>query len=157
QHGDGVLAGKRRPERAPRDAGLPVLEDRRIPPFRKLDHERVRSTFFAVVPDEPRAQPPRLHAHDRVGTRVERRILVEDLYADHVFLQLIATPGERFQDDESEKPFEAVDLPERDARQHALELLPGCLAGILLLPGGFAPRSPPTRSLAGGPCPAPLA
>ena len=51
---------------------------------------RVGAPFFAVVADQLRAQPARLHAHDRIGARIERCLLAEDLHADDVFLQFVA-------------------------------------------------------------------
>ena len=131
-HGDRVLSGERRPERAARGAGrLAVLEDRRVAALGELDDQRVGAAFLAVVAHQARAQPPRLHPDDRVGARIERRVLVEDLDADHVFLELIAASRERFGHGEVQEPLEPVDLAERDARQHALELRPGGLVGVL--------------------------
>ena len=82
------------------------------------------AAFLAVVAHQPRAQAPRLHADDRVGARIERRVLVEDLHADDVFLELVAAPGERLEDDEAEEALEPIDLPEGGARQNPIELLP---------------------------------
>jgi hypothetical protein len=96
------------------------------------DDERVRAAFFAVVAHETRPQPPRLDPDDRVGARVEGGILVEDLDADHVLLELIAASRERFGHREVEEALEPVDLPEGDARQHPLELRLGGLVAVLL-------------------------
>ena len=73
--------------------------------------------------DEPGAQPARLHADDRIGARIERRLLAEDLDADDVFLQLAAAPADRFDDDEADEALEAIDLREGLAREDAIELV----------------------------------
>ena len=49
--------------------------------------------------------------------------LAEHLHADHVFLQLVPRPATRLQHDEVEEPLEPIDLPERHAREDALEML----------------------------------
>ena len=112
-------------DRAPRrsTAGSRPLEGRRVAALRQLDHELVGPSLLAVVAQQARAQPSRLDADDRVGARIERRLLVEDLHADDVLLQLIAAPGDRLADDEVEEALEAIDLPERRAGEEAFELL----------------------------------
>ena len=138
QDRDGVLpdeGGADRPLRS--GARFVRLEGRRVSTLRQLDDQLVGAGLLAVVAHQPRAQPARLHAHDRVGARVERRLLVEDLHADDVLLQLIAAAGDGLGDDEVEEPFEAIDLPERRAGEEALELpANGRVAGV-------RPRSDP--------------
>ena len=71
----------------------------------------------------------------RSGRRADRTtLLVEDLHADDVLLQLIAAPGHRLVDDEVEEALEAVDLPERRAAEESFELL----ALRCVLAGGVA-------------------
>ena len=67
---------------------------RRVPALRQVDDQFVAMALFAVIARQPRAQAARLHAHDRVGARIERRFLAEHLDADHVFLELAAAAGD---------------------------------------------------------------
>ena len=90
------------------------------------------AALLAVIAGESRAQAAGLDADDRVGARVERRALVEDLHADDVFLQLIAAPLQRLQCDEAEKALEAIDLTECGAGQNAIQFLPRRRVGVLL-------------------------
>ena len=101
-HRDGVASRERGRERRPERGGaLAGAEDGRVAALRQVDDLLVALTLFAVVAREPRAQPPRLHPHDRVGARIERRFLPEDLDADHVLLEVAAAAVERLEDDEA--------------------------------------------------------
>ena len=121
---DGISPRQRGADRASTGRyRLTRLEDRRVTAFWQLDDDSVGPALFAVVPHQSGAQPPRLHTHDRVRARIERRVLVEDLNADDVFLELIATADERFEHDEAQKSLETTHLAECGARQDAVQLL----------------------------------
>src|SRR5204862_4167662 len=114
--------------RSPRHAARgATLERRRVAALRQLDDDLVVLSFLAVVTHEARAQPPGLHAHDRIRPRIERLLLAEYLDADDVFLQLIAASGDGLERDEREEPFESIDLLKRRAAEDAVELLPHVL------------------------------
>ena len=133
QHCNRVLTGERRPRRAAAAAGsVAIPEDRSVAALWQLDDDRIRAADLAVIPLEPRSQPARLHAYDRVGARVERRILVEHLHADDVFLELVAATFERFADDEAEESLEAIGLTEGRAGEHTVELLACPRVSVLL-------------------------
>ena len=83
----------------------------------------VGAAFLAVVAHQLGAQPPRLHAHDRVGARIERLLLAEHLDADDVFLQLVAAAGDGFEHDECEEALEPIALLEGRAGENPFELL----------------------------------
>ena len=76
-----------------------AAEHRRVPAFRQVDDDLVVLAFLAVVALETGAQPAGLHAHDRIGPRVERGLPAEDLHADRVFLEVVGlcpgAPGSR--------------------------------------------------------------
>ena len=114
-------------ERRPTDVESRTLEYRRVAAFRKLDHDRIRSALLPVVAHQPRAQAAGLHAHDRVSARIEGGILVEDLHADDVFLELVAVPVERLETHELQESLQPIDLPEGRARQNPIQLLRGPL------------------------------
>ncbi len=138
QDRDGIPPCQRSADRAASGwCCLTCLEDRRVTAFRQLDHDGVGTALFAVVTRQPGAQPSRLHTDDGVRARIEGRVLVEDLNADHVFLELIAASEQRFEDDEAQKTLETTHLTERGARQHAVQLLTFSLVRILLR-GRFA-------------------
>jgi hypothetical protein len=123
QHGDGVVIDECGADGALcRRARSAAREHRRVAAFRQVDDQVVRRAFGLVVAEQPGPESPRLDADDRVGSRVEGRLLVEHLNADDVFLQFIAAAGERLEDDEIEEPFEAIDLVERRAPEHLFEL-----------------------------------
>ena len=133
KNGDGIPAGERRADRAaPGRYRLTYLEDRCVAAFRQLDDDGVGPALVAVVAHQSSAQAPRLHPHDGVGARIEGRVLIEDLHADDVFLELIAAAVQRFEDDEAQEALEAADLTKGGARQHAVQLLAFSLLGILL-------------------------
>ena len=51
-------------------------------------------------------------------------VALTHLHADHVFLELIAASGDRFERDERQKPFEAIDLLKRRAAEDAVQMAP---------------------------------
>ena len=118
------------------DRRVALLEDRRVAALRQLDQRLVGASLFAVVADQLRAQPPRLHADDRIGARIERVFLAEHLHADDVFLQLVPAARDRLEHDELQEPLELVALLERRAGEDALELLPDGIVGLELRGGG---------------------
>jgi hypothetical protein len=124
EHDDRVAAGEGGGQRGPgRDRALAPPEDRRVAALRQIDEDLVGVTVLAIVANQPRAEPPRLDAHDRIRARVEGRLLAEHLDADHVFLQLAAAAFDGFLDDEREEPLQPIDLGERLAAEHAVQLL----------------------------------
>ena len=98
QHRDGVAADQRGRHRSlDQHRRVALLEDRRVAALRQLDHRLVGASFFAVVAHQFGPQPPRLHADDRVGARIEGLFLAEHLHADDVFLQLVPAAGDGFE------------------------------------------------------------
>ena len=88
-----------------------------------------RPALLPVVPDEFRAQPARLHAHDRVVSRIEGVLLAEHLHADDVFLQLMSAAGHGLHHDERQEALQAIALLKRLARQNAFKVLSDGLVG----------------------------
>ena len=123
QHGDSVRSQQYGIDRAGLGcAPLPRAERRRVAAFRKVDDQRVVPALFAVVLRQACAQPTGLHAHQRIGTRVEGVFLLEDLDGDDVLLELAGAIVERLLDDEAEESLETLGLLERVAGEHTLEL-----------------------------------
>ena len=58
-----------------------------FPPFVALNANAVAAPFLAVILHQLGAEASRLHAHDRVGPRIERLLLAKHLHADDVLLQ----------------------------------------------------------------------
>jgi hypothetical protein len=124
QHRDGVPCDERRADSAPGRAGfIAPLDERDIAAFWQLDQRGIGAALFTVVADELGSQPPRLHAHDRIGARVERVLLAEDLHADDILLQLGSASRRRFLHDEGEEALQTIALLKRLALEYALEVV----------------------------------
>src|SRR5690606_718341 len=136
--GDGVAArehGAGRPlEEHRRVAGF---EDGRVPTLRQIDDQRVGPSFLAVVPDELRAEAPRLRAHAWSGPRIEALLLPEAGHAGDVRLALALTAADGLGDDEREEALEAVGLLKGFAAQNPRELL---VLRLVRHPAWFAGR-----------------
>src|SRR5207253_3193685 len=102
--GDGIPARQGHAERTARFwACLALPNERRIAALGKLDDEIVGVALRVVIPVQSRAKAARLNANDRIGARIERRILAKHLDADDVFLQFIPASFEVLGHDELEE------------------------------------------------------
>ena len=93
------------------------------PPFGRSTINLVAIALIAIIAGESRAQPPGLDANDRIGARIERGFLAEDLDPDHIFLEIAAAAADGLPDDEADEALEALDLREGLAAQDAGQLL----------------------------------
>ena len=82
-----------------------------------------------VVALEAAAEAAGLHAHDRIGLRIEARVAPQDLERDRVRLQAVRATGKRLLDHEAKELLEPIRRDEIRARQDPLQLLPDRLAG----------------------------
>src|SRR4029079_16581552 len=153
QDADRVSADQRRRNRSlGRRRPFPTLEYWRVAALRQVDGDLVAGALLLVIANQLGAQPPRLHPDDRIRSRIERRLLAEDMHADDVLLELGAASADRFEDDEAEEALEAIDLLEGGAGQRAFELLSTRLVGVARHGRGditqrHAPYLPPEQPL----------
>src|SRR5690606_11218812 len=87
------------------------------------DQDAVRG-MRGVVLGQALPQPAGFHAHDRVGPGIEGCVLVEDVQADGVFLDVLPLAFEGAVDDELKKAAQALGALEARMREDAAELLP---------------------------------
>ncbi len=122
-HGHGVAVQECRCDR-PFDEHrrLAPFEQRRVTAFRQVDDQLVGRSLFTVVADQFRAQASGLNAYDGVRSRIECVLLVEHLNPYDILLQLVSASGDRFKDDEPQKPLQPVALLERGAAENSIEL-----------------------------------
>src|SRR2546422_526996 len=80
---------------------------------------------------ELRSQPPRLHAHDRIVSRIEGVVLPEHLHPHDELLQPLAATRDCLLDDEAQEPLEPVRLPERLAGKNAIQLARSAFVKVL--------------------------
>ena len=129
QHRDGIAAGQGVRDGALLRDAFTAPEDRAIAALRQLNHNGVADAFLGIVFRQAGAQPAGLDTDDRVGAGIEGSVLVENLHADHIFLQLTSPAGDGFADDEAEKAFQTIDLLKGGARSDTIELADQFLGG----------------------------
>jgi hypothetical protein len=114
----------RRPEtRGGRGAvGDSPAKARHVAAARQFDLQRVGAALGRVVLDEPAPQPPGLHAHERIGLRIEIAGAAEYFDRDRVALQTIRGARELALYDVAQQLGRSPGLLEATAAENALEL-----------------------------------
>ena len=100
-----------------------IAEGRRIAALRNVDPHRVVPTGAQIVALQSAAQLAGLHAHDRIGLRIEGRIAAEDLEGDGVRFQTVGAPREPVLHHEAQELLEPIRCDELGAREETLQLL----------------------------------
>ena len=93
------------------------MKDGRIATLGQFDAHFFVPALFFIIAAQTGAQPPRLHANDRIRSRVERGFSVENFHADRVFLEVFATTRHCFFNNITEKSLEPVHLRKCGAGQ----------------------------------------
>ena len=101
-----------------------LFECRRVAALRDVDADRVALPGAEVVALEAAAEPAGLHAHDRIGLRIEARVAAQNLERDRVRVQAVRATGKGLLDHEAQELLEPVRRDEIRARQDPLQLLP---------------------------------
>src|SRR5262245_25708015 len=106
------------------------MELRRIAAFWQFDAHFIPTPFFLVITSQPCSEATRLDANDRVCSRIERGLSIEDLHSDRVLLEILTPSRDRLFNNVAKETLEPVYMGKCCTAENVRQMFPDSFVGL---------------------------
>src|SRR5262245_33278980 len=106
------------------------MELRRIAALWQFDAHFIPTSFFLVITSQPCAEAARLDPHDRVCSRIERSLSIEDLHPDRIFLETFTPPCNGLFNNVAKEALEPIYMRKCRTGENVRQMFPDGFIGL---------------------------